>query len=222
MADGDSAPKRLTDVLGHPLFILVLASVGSTILVPLIAEKSDRARQIQEARLVTSRETLKNSAETEERLNTLSIMLELYRKDNRSNPLWKAAQSETRKALSERYLEFDRQAWWWLARLSTEAELLRIGVDSKTASNYLGQYKQLVIESTTTLGPYWNACLRSDRAPGDPQLESMGKETRAQLAELQEKRGDIVGKLVHLLKPSEPSFLNTLAESFRPEGKSTK
>jgi hypothetical protein len=215
MADVVPAPKRLSEACGHPLFILVLASVVSTLLVPLIAEKSDRAKQIQDARLATSRETLNNSAETEERLNALIVMIELYRKDNRNNPQWKVAQAETRKVFSERYLEFDRQAWWWISPLSIRAELLRIGVDSQTASTHLNEYKGLVVESIATLDPYWDACLRSDKVPGDPRLEKMGALTRAKLVVLQKKRGEIVGKLVHLFKPTEPNFLNALVGSFR-------
>jgi hypothetical protein len=68
------------------------------------------------------------------------------------------AQKELRTLMVERYLEFDRQAWWWPSQIHVEAKILEIA--SQEELNRLDQiskqYSDNLKARTAAIDSLWN------------------------------------------------------------------
>ena len=83
----------------------------------------------------------------------------------------------------ERYLEFDKQAWWWPGQIHVEAKILEIA--SRQELNRLdqigAQYNDNLIATVTAIDTLWNTFLREKYNPTDPRNEELLNQTQAKL-----------------------------------------
>jgi hypothetical protein len=195
----------------HPITLLLAGSALSAIVLPWIGARMNDRQLIDSARLRQCQTILENSAQVNRRLNGLLTTMEMFIKDTAFEVV--LAQSERdrmRIELARQYREFDAHAWWWISGLPTEVKLLRIDVDSKNLGDILGRYQANLVESTAVLDGLWEACVRKEMKPGDPHTTGLASKTRAQFSALQSERQDLVGKLVYLLAPPEPTIQDLL------------
>jgi hypothetical protein len=142
-------------------------------------------------------------------VNNLKTSFELFFKNSRNMSAGelKPAQQRTLEIIGNRYLEFERVAWWWCNRVQRDArfpeplENWRKDQLGDLCEQYLAQIKS----TTTTLDEICTALLRvpSHAGRGAGQ-EALLKAKGLELDTLGNKRRDIVGKIASLFEQQEP------------------
>ena len=198
----------------HPLTILIIGTALSAILIPSFSSRLDHQRLIDEARLKKATEILADNAETERNLNRLFTTLGIFQKDS-SGPAARfvgleKAQKELRTLMVERYLEFDRQAWWWPAQMHVEAKILEIA--SQEELNRLEQiskqYNDNLLASTAAIDKLWDAFLRDKYNPKDPKNEELLKKTQEALTQLNQERSKLCVEAAQILAKKQEGWLS--------------
>lgn len=198
----DQSPAK-KPLLEHPLTILILGSVLTVLGLPWLSERMNDSKLINDARLQTCMSILRNSSESDQRFNTMTTTMQMFIKDTAAAGLAsRNDQDRLRAELAQQYLAFDRQAWWWISRLPTEAKLLRIDVGSKELSDLIAAYLANLVESTRVLRALWEHCLSKSYKVSDPINDELSKTTKQQLDALSNQRGDLIGKFVAMFAPS--------------------
>jgi len=204
-------------ILRHPLFLLIMATVLTTIIVPKISYRL----KLKETRLKKALEIIEQSTEVNRRLNALLTTLEMFHKDNSGVAArlsdYKEEQKKLREIMMERYLEFDKVAWYWYSNVYTEAHLL--GFVSVKELHIIGElvyrYEAKLIESTHSLDNLWNIFLREEYTPSDIQNTEVMKTTRHDLAKLERSRTILISELADILTRRGTSLPNLALPSMR-------
>jgi hypothetical protein len=191
-------PKKPLKILRHPLTVLLLGTALSSLLIPYFSGRIDNEKLIREARLKKAMEIIGDNTETERNLNKLLTTLEVFHKDN-SGPAarltdYKKEQKELRRIMIERYLEFDKQAWWWYSQINVEAKILDIASpqELERLHQISNEYGENLKTSTAAVDDLWNAFLRETYKPSDPRNAELMKQTRSKLDGLSQKRSTLV------------------------------
>lgn len=204
-------PPAKKPLLEHPLTVLVLGSVLTVVGLPWLSQRMNDSKLINDARLQTCMSILKNSSDSDQRFNAMTTTMQMFIKDSAAaGSASKSDQERLRAELAQQYLEFDRQAWWWISRLPTEAKLLRIDVGSKELGELTSAYMANLVESTRVLDVLWKHCLSRSYKVTDPANKTLSDSTKRQLDQLSSKRGDLIGKFVSMFAPVEPKIQNAL------------
>ena len=141
---------------GHPLTVLLIGTALSTVLIPHFSSQIDHARLIDKARVKKATEILADNAETERNLNELLTTLSIFKKvvaaPLRASSAW-IERKRLRALMEQRYLQFDRQAWWWISQMDMEARILEIAStqELETLEQTRNQYNDNLITSTKTI-----------------------------------------------------------------------
>lgn len=199
---------------GHPLTILVIGTVLSVVLIPHYSSRIDHQKLIDEARLKKATEILSDNADTERNLNRLFTTLGIFDKDSRGPAArffsLERAQKELRTVMVERYLESDRQAWWWPSQIHVEAKILEIA--SQEELNRLNQiskqYNDNLKASTAAIDTLWKAFLREKYNPTDPQNEELLEQTNANLNLFNQERSKLCMEAAQILAKKHESWLS--------------
>ncbi|MEO8595614.1 MAG: hypothetical protein ABI759_20010 [Candidatus Solibacter sp.] len=208
-----AARASTLDSLKHPILILLIGSAMSAFVVPWLSARINDRRLLEEARLQQCRNILASGSETDRKLNTLLVTMEMFVKDNASLPaIPEQERAHMRTELSQLYRDFDSQAWWWFSRLSTENKLLRIDYNSQALSAITQRYQDNVIAATNAIDKLWTLCVRKTVKPSDPILRDTATASRTELSRLQLERQSLIGQLVYLFAPKEPTIQRLLTQ----------
>ena len=170
-------------------------------------------RLIAEARLQQCRSILANGTETDRRLNTLLVTMEMWVKDNASlTAIPEPDRAHMRSELAQLYREFDAQVWWWVSRLPIESKLLRIDYDAQQLAALTQRYQANVIAAMREIDKLWNLCVRKSMKPSDPILPETAAAVRTEVGRLQNERQQLVGQMVYLFAPTEPTLQRLLTQ----------
>lgn len=185
-------------ILVHPLTLLLVSTALTSWLIPAISSQIQHDKLIREARLRKATEVISDNAETGRNLNRLLTTLGIFQKDS-SGPAARflkleKEQKDLRVQLIERYLDFDRQAWWWNSQLYDEAKILEIASPKELARlEQIGhEYNENLERSTNEVDIAWNAFLRQDYKPSDPRNAELVQKIRTELMKLNDKRSELV------------------------------
>lgn len=194
----DTSRTESRGILAHPLILLLVGTALSSWLIPAFSGRIQHAKLIGEARLRKATEIINDNAETERNLNSLLTTLGIFQKDS-SGPAARflrleKEQKELRGQMIVRYLEFDRQAWWWNSQLDAEAKILEIASREELTrlEQISREYNENLEKSTNAVDIAWNAFLRQDYKPSDAGNAEILNHVRAKLSELNKERSRLV------------------------------
>jgi len=191
-------PKKRFQFLRHPLVLLLIGTALSSWLIPYFSARLDHEKLLREARLKKATEIVADNKETERNLNRLLTTLEIFHKDNSGSATrsanYKKEQSELRRIMAERYLEFDKQGWWWYSQIYDEAKILEIVSphDLERLGQISQQYSQNIGSSVGAVDELWSLFLRETYVPSDPRNLELIKQTRSKLEDLNRERAKLV------------------------------
>jgi|SRR6267142_1957442 len=191
-------PKRRLLFLRHPLLILLIGTGLSSWLIPYFSARLDHEKLIREARLKKATEIVADNKETERNLNRLLTTLEMFHKDNSGSAAratnYKKEQRELRRIMTERYLEFDRQGWWWYSQIYDEAKILEIVSphELERLAQISHEYSQNIGSSVGAVDELWSLFLRETYVPSDLRNLELMKQTRTKLEGLNRERSKLV------------------------------
>src|SRR5262249_13439930 len=149
---------------------------------------------INEARLQNCLSILKNSSETDQRLNMMNTTMNMFIKDGSAAGVVSTHdQQRLRTEMAQQYLEFDKQAWWWASRLPVEAKLLRIDVDFAKLNSMISEYRANMVTSTEALRALWEHCLSRGYKVTDPRNDGLAQLTKQRLDSLASRRAALIG-----------------------------
>jgi len=143
-----------------------------------LQSKIDHNKLLNEARSKKATEILADNADTARNLNRLFTTLGIFEKDSRGPAArflsLEKAQKELRSLMVERYLEFDKQAWWWPSQIHVEAKILEIASQDelKQLEQISKQYNDNLIASVTAIDTLWKAFLREKYNPWIPETKN--------------------------------------------------
>lgn len=196
--------------LANPVILLVLSSllgIATALIVPWVGARINDSKLISEARLQTCFNVLKSSTETDSRINSMLTRMGMFVIDaSYSGVVAEADVNRLRTEMERDYLEFDRQAWWWAPGLPNNVTLLRIALDSNQLRSLIAAYQSNLDSSVACLKTLRQHCAKKGYKAVDPENTHLLKETSQKLYSLQSQRADLIGKMVFLLAPSEPTI----------------
>ncbi len=190
-------------VLKHPLFLMVVASVIGSFLIPWISHKTDRNRALGEARLKKKVEIVNKNTETISLVNILVTRLGMFHKDNinlkPSPALLTQRQEKLGDDMNNLYAEFQKAGWWWYRSLNDEAVILEIVPPSGSAKlrEDVNAYGRNINDTVAAFNDFWHKCLSKEY-----DFQEKGKVTEIQtqmyerLNQLENERVVLVNNLV--------------------------
>jgi hypothetical protein len=133
----------------HPITVLVLGTILSAIVVPVIMSDFTDHKLLQEAKLTEAKTILSQNTLVDKQLNTIQTMFENFVKDAQTSDWdYREIQKELIIDIHEQYKQFDEHAWWWYGDLLMQAKLLKIpnsAIDQ--IKPLIKQYEANLIES---------------------------------------------------------------------------
>jgi hypothetical protein len=208
MKDQETGSERkwttsVVNGLRHPLTLLIIGSLLGSFLIPYINSLSNRRQLLREARLKKVLEILHNNSGIKSQLNVMRTRLGMFHQDNlRQKPSpteLKQRQDKLAEDINERYLEFDKVAWWWHKDLYQEAIILEITTPdgSQKLAASLSEYGKNVEESVNALNVFWAACLSRDYDWKESEkVIQIVKEMDKKWADLDSRREKLVSDIV--------------------------
>ncbi len=197
---------RLFDGLRHPLLLLVIGSVIGSFLIPWITERASKKQVLQEARLRKAVEIVENNQRTVSQLSALVTRLQMFHKDNRrlqpSPTKLIELQEKLASDMNDRYLEFDKEGWWWYRSLTEEASILEILPPEGAGKlrEHVEAYATNILQTVNALNELWAACIAADYKYQGDQVNSIESRVNSKLQELSGARNQLVTNLVRDFK----------------------
>lgn len=186
-------------VLRHPLFLMVVASVIGSFMIPWISHKTDRNRALGEARLKKKVEIINKNTETISKLNVLVTWVGTFHKDNirlkPSPPRFAELQDKLREDMNMLYADFERAGWWWYRNLNDEAVILEIVPQSGSdkLKHDVNLYGENIEGTVKALNEFRHKCLSKEY-----DFEENGKVTKIQ-KEMSERLNQLANERVILV-----------------------
>ena len=200
--------RKVYRLLEHPLLLLLIGTILTTWLVPVISARVDRKKLIQEKSQEEATKIIQDSQDVNRALNGMQVTLEFFYKNNRQGPFQKArhyaaAQQKTLADLQDQYKAFDKLAWWWPRDIRWEASFLDFMSEDKLKQIQADgdAYTANLSECMDILDRLWDDLLRKPFDPRNPSLQAEVKETRDKLDKLQAERSDLTSQFVHVFIP---------------------
>ncbi|MDQ1612451.1 MAG: hypothetical protein QOG00_2382 [Pyrinomonadaceae bacterium] len=209
----NAPPVRvIIDGMGHPLVLLIIGSLLTYIVAPMLIDTINEKKLKQEARQQQALGIWKHNTEFNSKLNALKTMLESYHNQNVRFQLGAddlaEAQKEFRREFTRRYLELDEIAWWWYRDLERELIDLKIVPENQVArlDADLNLYGENVNKSVALLRPIWQALTSREYQPADEKTQTRFTELRnkadAELPRLFNERSDIIRDVTGVITAS--------------------
>ncbi|MDT7042840.1 hypothetical protein [Candidatus Nitronereus thalassa] len=196
---------NLKELLGHPLIILLVGTVLSSILIPSWFRESDEAKLRREARLGLAVEVTKHSSEGTQLLNRVVTTLELFCRDEpdaRAIPRTEADLLALRQRLAEEYAEFNLRAWYWYWEVLVRANGLSMTEESQQQLMSLFEHhKTLVSEFGVVLGKVWKRCTSLGPIPDPLPKEERVDYLRAAFNEFESSQAKPIADAILILSP---------------------
>jgi len=213
---GEVGRSKWSGFLAHPVTVVCITAIVGSFLVPRVGARINRTTLIQELRLRKSLEILNHATQNTIELNGMMTTLEMFDKDNSGAAAklvdYKQEQRVLRKVMAERYLEFEKNAWFWFTHARMEAVLLGIASPAEVKRmDQLGEdYDKLLVESTAALDTLWTSLLRETYKPDDVRIAELARKTRSRLDGLHSLRMKRARELAQMLASKSGSSLPTL------------
>jgi hypothetical protein len=197
--------KNATKALKHPLFLLIVGAIITSLLIPYLNDQFSRNRVRQETSLKKVLEIGLHNTEFISELNTLKTMMKSFHSQNVRMQLQpdelKEAQKNFRKDFNTRYLALDEKAWYWYWDLGREADVLDLisPKELQVLNADLNEYGANVTKSVEAMRPLWRALTSHEYNPNDKEYrEEFDKKVSAVEAELSplfETRKELVERI---------------------------
>jgi hypothetical protein len=204
--------KNLTEALKHPLFLLIVGALITSLLIPYLNDQFNRTRVRQETSLRKVLEIGLHNTEFNSELNTLKTMMQSFHSQNVRLQLQpdelKEAQRNFRDDFNARYLALDEKAWYWYWDLGREAEVLNLISPNKLQmlDADLNKYGANVTKSIEAMRPLWRALTSHDYNPNDKEyrekFDKMLNEVNVELSPLFETRKALVESISKHFAPN--------------------
>ena len=204
-AKAEPKAHPVIEYLRHPLVVLLVGSLVGSIVIPYINARSTETRLFQEARLRKATEIMNHSREFSSEMNSLMTAIGSYHFDNirmRIRPAeYKQTQKEFNKKMNDRYIEFDKKAWWWYGSLLQEAAILKLASqdDLRKIDEDIKKYAANVNEHTGVMGELWHAVVSPDYDPHDEKIARFIEVANKKVAELSEDRRIIIEHIIQVI-----------------------
>jgi hypothetical protein len=199
--------------LGHPLSLLILGSLLTYVIAPIILDRINERRLRYEAKQRKALEVWQHNTEFNSKLNALKTMLESYHNQNVRFQLAPAdlneAQKEFRQDFTKRYLELDEMAWWWYRDLQREMNILNlVPKDQLPRLNAdLDKYGANVNESVGLLKPLWQTITSREYQPNDEKTKAKFEQLRQtaehDLPRLFNERSELIQDVTQIINEPE-------------------
>jgi hypothetical protein len=193
----------MLEFLRHPLTVLFVGTVISSLAIPWLNARSSRAQQIEVSQQQKALEILKNASLDNARLNSLRSAFNVFEKEGGltgSADLVEERRTELRKRVYETYEEFEQSAWWWYWEIGREAELF--GWLPKSAIpefHALGkQYQDNLYECSVLIQRPWKRYLSDVNETASEKKQALMPSLEASLGSSQAQRDEICAKMVRL------------------------
>jgi hypothetical protein len=197
-----SKGSALGETLKHPVFLLLLGSVLTYLVVPVVSSEVNRRQALRDLKLKKASEIGANHTEFNSKFNVLRSVLETFH-DNQvaakpTREELKAAQKELVKEFNARRFELAEKEWWWYRDLQRETTINNLVPPEKIDefNSYIKQYHQNIIDSHEALKPLWIELKSPDYVAGDKAAEDRIKGIRETMAkavdELEGQRTGII------------------------------
>jgi Mg2+ and Co2+ transporter CorA len=190
------------DFLKHPLLLLIAGSIIGSILIPRISEKASHARALQDARLRKAVDIIDNNTRTISQLNALRTRLGMFHTDNvRLSPApakLDALRDKLSADMNDRYLEFEKNGWWWYRDLNDEAVVLEIvpPTGSDKLRSDVNAYHKNILDTVKLLNEMWHACVDARYDYKDPHVTQIQENMNKEWDNLTNARNQAVNDLV--------------------------
>ena len=206
----EAGPVRVVvQSLGHPLMLLLIGSLLTYIVAPIIVDGINAKKLRQEAKQKKALEIWARNTEFNSKLNALKTMLESYHNQNvrfRLAPDDLAeAQKEFRREFTKRYLELDETAWWWYRDLQRELSNLDLAPKDQTKqlNDEFDKYGRNVASSVALLKPLWVTITSHEYRPDEDKtktdFDNFVKQADAGLTPLFHERSDIIRNVTGII-----------------------
>ncbi|MGH9908676.1 MAG: hypothetical protein ACRD8U_24210 [Pyrinomonadaceae bacterium] len=152
---------QIKEASQHPLILLLVGSVLSSLLIPGISARSTEAQLIQETRLKKALEVGIHNREFDSKLNGITTLMKTFHNQNvrmKFNPVeLRQAQNAFRKDYTDRYLALNETAWWWYWDIQREARLLKLtsASDDARLDQKIKEYGDSTTVSVGAIAPMW-------------------------------------------------------------------
>ncbi len=192
----------------HPLLVLLIGSVLSSLLIPSISSRSSEAQLLQETRLKKALEVGVHNREFDSKLNALITLMKTFHNQNirmKPNPAeLRESQNAFRKEYTDRYLALDEMAWWWYGDIQREARLLRLTSDDdyKLLDETIKEYGNSTAASVGAVAPIWRFLSSSEyQLDGASQTRflQMEQDMDREIGKQHSARGMLVQKIAKIL-----------------------
>ena len=191
------------NILKHPLFLLLIGTIISSIIIPAIASHFSYKNKLQRIRLELSSNLIEKDGAIKIAINNLKSTLEIFVDDYcmfHDSINLRSAQNELRLDMNRKYEKFEEVAWFWHAKYNLKAQELNFdSIATETLSELLGSYNVNVEETSKSLDTLWNVCLKKSFACDLPELEPIKKYLRQEIDQKNNERATIILELIQLI-----------------------
>lgn len=194
---------RLIRFLRHPLTVLFVGTVITSMAVPWLNTQSARARQIEDARQQKAMEILKGATADNARLNSVRSAFRVFEEEGGltgSAELVEARRGELRKRVYDSYGEFEQSAWWWYWGIGREAELFGwlAKPDIAEFQKLAKQYQDNLSEASTLVQKPWRRYLSELKESPSEKEQPVVPQIETALGVKQAQRDELCARMVRL------------------------
>jgi len=178
-------------------------------IVPGVSAELDHDRSVRDERMRIAHGITEQGTNVEIDINNLTTMFGVFVKDARtmSPGELRAAQERARVTVADRYLAFERTAWWWYGNAQRDARFPEPleGWRAKQLDDLCKDYAETLGATTKALNETWTKLLREPADKGwIARQEALLKAQQTVLKPLGEKRRDLYAKMASIFEQPEP------------------
>lgn len=193
----------MKETLRHPLTVLLIGTIISSLAIPWLNARSTRARQIEEARQTKAMEILKGIGADNVRLNAVRSAFDVFEKEGglAGNPvLTEERRVELRKRVYDSYGNFEQTAWWWYWEIGREAELFGWLPKSDIASfqALARRYQDNLFQSSTSIQKPWKRYLSETKESSAEKKTPLMPAVETELGRKQAERDQLGAEMIRL------------------------
>jgi|GEM_PF-1413478 len=189
--------------LRHPLTILLIGTIISSLAIPWLNARSTRARQIQDARQAKAMEIIKSIGADNVRLNSVRSAFDVFEKEGGlagGNALIEERRLELRKRVYDSYGDFEQTAWWWYWEIGRESELFGWlpEADISSFQALAKRYQENLYQSTTSIQKPWRRYLSEVKESTSEKKIPLMPIIETELGRKQAERDELGAAMVRL------------------------
>jgi hypothetical protein len=193
----------LPEALRHPLTVLFIGTVITSMAVPWLNARSARARQIEDARQQKALEILKGTTDDNARLNAVRSAFQVFEREGGLTgqaETIEARRAELRKRVYDGYGEFEQSAWWWYWNIGREAELFGWLPPGDIAEfRRLAQlYQDNLFECSNLVQAPWKKYLSDTKETATERKSALMPTIETPLGKKQAERDELCARMVRL------------------------